>query len=41
MNSIPRPALVRKLARSLSTLACGAALGLAAPALASPDEVVM
>ena len=41
MNSIPRPALVLKLARSLSTLACGAALGLAAPAFASPDEVVM
>ncbi len=41
MNSIPRPALLRKLARILPTLACGAALGLAAPAFASPDEVVM
>lgn len=41
MNRIPRPALLRKLARNLSTLACGAALGLAAPASASPDEVVM
>ena len=41
MNRIPRPALLRKLARNLSTLACGAALGLAAPAFASPDEVVM
>lgn len=41
MNSIPRPALLHKLARILPTLACGAALGLAAPAFASPDEVVM
>ncbi len=41
MNSIPRPALLRKLARILPTLACGAALGLAAPAFASPDEIVM
>ena len=41
MNSIPRSALLRKLARILPTLACGAALGLAAPAFASPDEVVM
>lgn len=41
MNRIPRPALLRKLGRILPTLACGAALGLAAPAFASPDEVVM
>ncbi|HRV78972.1 MAG TPA: DUF411 domain-containing protein [Thauera sp.] len=41
MNRIPRPALLHKLARILPTLACGAALGLAAPAFASPDEVVM
>ena len=41
MNRIPRPALLHKLARILPTLACGAALGLAAPAFASPDEIVM
>ena len=41
MNRIPRPAILHKLARILPTLACGAALGLAAPAFASPDEVVM
>ena len=41
MNRIPRPALLRKLGRILPTLACGAALGLSAPAFASPDEVVM
>lgn len=41
MNRTLRSPLFRKLGRCLSALACGAALGLAAPALASPDEVVM
>ena len=41
MNHTLRSPLFRKLGRCLSALACGAALGLAAPALASPDEVVM
>ena len=41
MNRTLRSPLFRKLGRCLSALACGAALGLAAPAFASPDEVVM
>ena len=41
MNRTLRSPLFRKLGRCLSALACGAALGLAAPALASPNEVVM
>ena len=41
MNRTLRSPLFHQLGRCLSALACGAALGLAAPALASPDEVVM
>ena len=41
MNRTLRSPLFRKLGRCLSALACGTALGLATPAFASPDEVVM
>ena len=41
MNHTLRSPLFRKLGRCLSALACGTALGLATPAFASPDEVVM
>lgn len=41
MNRPHYPARLRELRRTLSMLACAAALGLATPAFASPDEVVM